>query len=60
LKKTVRKKGTKAVTGAVPFQKGTLLYQKGAYAPFRYKSVPWGYSDSFRTFFFWQWSTLWI
>jgi len=28
---TVRKKGTKAVTGAVPFQKGTLLYLKGAY-----------------------------
>jgi len=28
---TVRKKGTKAVTGAVPFQKVTLLYQKGAY-----------------------------
>jgi len=25
------KKGTRAVTGAVPFQKGTLLYQKGAY-----------------------------
>jgi len=25
------KKGTKAVTGAVPFQKGTLLYLKGAY-----------------------------
>jgi len=28
---TVRKKGTKAVTGAVPYQKGTLLYLKGAF-----------------------------
>jgi len=28
---TFRKKGTKAVTGAVPFQKGTLLYLKVAY-----------------------------
>jgi len=28
---TVRKKGTKAVTGAVPFQKSTLLSLKGAY-----------------------------
>jgi len=28
---TVRKKGTKAVTRVVPFQKGTILYLKGAY-----------------------------
>jgi len=28
---SVRKKGTKAVTRAVPFQKGTILYLKGAY-----------------------------
>jgi len=28
---TLNKKGTKAVTGAVPFQKGTLLYLKVAY-----------------------------
>jgi len=28
---TLRKKGTKAVTGAVTFSKGTLLYLKGAY-----------------------------
>jgi len=27
----LRKKGTKAVTGAVAFQKGTLLYLKVAY-----------------------------
>jgi len=27
---SVRKKGMKAVTWVVPFQKGTLLYQKGA------------------------------
>jgi len=30
-KYTLRKKGTKAVTGAVPFQKGTFLYLKVAY-----------------------------
>jgi len=36
---TVRKKGTKAVTGPVPFQKGTLLYQKGAYCTFFSDSV---------------------
>jgi len=28
---TLRKKGTKTVTGAGPFQKGTLLYPNGAY-----------------------------
>jgi len=64
---TLRKKGTKAVTGAVSFQKGTLLYLKGAYWHHnctnmyhegtnigkRYRP-----SDSFRTFFFWECSFL--
>jgi len=41
---SLRKKGTKAVTEAVPFQKGTLLYLKGAYwylnVTLRYQYAP--------------------